>query len=685
MNPSAQQSSTLRWWVMGLMWLGGATAVGSFHLLQQAFTIQEPLMIILLMALTSLLPLLLNWQLLRTVTLLATVLPHLAQRHQLASLPTLSYWPFHHLLAHVNVIAGQGRDIAQVRGAFVEQVREAAAQEERQRLARDLHDSIKQQIFGMNISAATAQARFATDPDGALQAIGHLQGRATEVMDEMDTLLQQLRPAPLEQMGLIQAIQEQCTSLGYRTGAQVTVDIDDLPPDEQFEIGAQEHIYRIIQEALSNIARHARAHTVHIQLQNSSPDHLQLTIYDDGQGFDTKQTSAGMGLGNIQARAKQLNGNLQITSVPQKGTTLQIKDIPVNQSLPITHLVTPEAIEMHLQTQQMRDNRFYTILIILFVGVPILWQLLQTLIYWLPDTDLRQFLNMPLLGIILLIWFGGQLIESRQWLNTSQLDANLAQSATFRLKRYAVSRQVFSTALLGYLVTYGIYSLSRFLPTVWLYERPLAITILLTTIFFASITALFLWQHIKTDRQILYAQTPNQQELSLDRQKVIDLLRLIFVTVNTLMWMAIVFLPDTWFSEFSTGLLVLFFTQILSLALIAYILYGLFKSVTAVFDAPKGFAQRITAFFQYWGQAVTQVQPIAIPTLLTALFWLLTIDILTDPVGGMFPTSSSPTVDPIIFWAKTVMAITLITLWSFTFIRWWLVYHTPIQEVSTHD
>jgi signal transduction histidine kinase len=226
-----------------------------------------------------------------------------------------------------------------LRQAWERQLEEAAVREERSRLARELHDSIKQQIFTINVTAATAQARWDSDPDEARQAVEHVRGAVREAMIEMEAMLQNLSPAPLEKIGLIEALRKQCEALQYRAGVKVTAEFGDLPNDELLPPGAQEAIFRIAQEGLNNIARHARAENVWLHLSYKQKDEKPLISYkqkgekplilfelrDDGKGFDPAQSSPGMGLSNIRHRADELGGTTQIESVSGQGTTLTVR------------------------------------------------------------------------------------------------------------------------------------------------------------------------------------------------------------------------------------------------------------------------------------------------------------------------------------------------------------------------
>jgi signal transduction histidine kinase len=215
-----------------------------------------------------------------------------------------------------------------LREKWAQQIHEAAAQQERNRLARDLHDSIKQQLFSINVNAATVQARWVSDEAGARVALEAVRGGVREAMAEMEAMLHSLRPAPLETVGLIEALRQQCDSLQYRTGAQVTAEIGELPADQEFPVGAQDAIFRVAQEALANIARHARAQNVRLRLHwqtRDDEDVVWLKIEDDGNGFDTAYVRAGMGLANIRSRVLEIGGSMQLESSEGEGTSLTVR------------------------------------------------------------------------------------------------------------------------------------------------------------------------------------------------------------------------------------------------------------------------------------------------------------------------------------------------------------------------
>jgi signal transduction histidine kinase len=234
------------------------------------------------------------------------------------------------------------------REQLLRQVSEAAAMEERNHLARDLHDSIKQQIFSIRMSAIAAKGHMQAGVTKAQEALEDILRSTNEAQVEMQALLQQLRSTPLEHVSLVEAVHTQAQALEYRSGASVSVDISELPSAERCSPHMQEVLFRIVQEAFANIARHARAQHVSCMIkeaQAQAKDTLVVTIHDDGQGFDMQTARKGMGLANIQERVKSLDGAIQIESEQGKGTTLHIQ-IPL--------LLSPE-------TKQQQEQEEYEV------------------------------------------------------------------------------------------------------------------------------------------------------------------------------------------------------------------------------------------------------------------------------------------------------------------------------------
>jgi signal transduction histidine kinase len=211
------------------------------------------------------------------------------------------------------------------------EIREAASAEERHRLAQDLHDSIKQEIFAIHTSAATIQERLTADPNGAREAIDQVRRSSRDAMTEIEAMLDRLSPTPVENTSLVSALKKQCEALALRTGADVTCDIRDLPSSKLLPPGAHEALFRIAQEALSNVGKHARATAVHVSLKPAERD-LLLVVEDNGQGFDKAKPSPearlGMGLKNMQERSRAVGGRFEFSAAPGRGVTISV-GIPI--------------------------------------------------------------------------------------------------------------------------------------------------------------------------------------------------------------------------------------------------------------------------------------------------------------------------------------------------------------------
>ncbi len=253
------------------------------------------------------------------------------------------------LATKVNGLLQNPERVAEMQTQLNQEISQAAAQQERNRLARELHDSIKQQLFSIQMNAAAARERIPTDPSGALEALDALQRSSQEAMVETNVLLLQLSPAPLEKVGLVQALRELCEALEYRTGAVVECEIGDIPPDRWLPAGTQEALFRIAQEATSNIARHARAQRVHFSLHwQKEKEQVAMWVGDDGQGFDLSLASPGSGLNGMRERAESVRGEFSLQSAPGKGVEVRVTvpvvpELEASADLPVAN-TTPNRV-----------------------------------------------------------------------------------------------------------------------------------------------------------------------------------------------------------------------------------------------------------------------------------------------------------------------------------------------------
>lgn len=277
-----------------------------------------------------------------------------------------------------------------LRSQYELQMRQAGAQEERHRLARDLHDSVKQQLFAIQTAAATVEARFSTDPAGARNAIAQVRHAARDSMAEMDAMLDQLRATPLENIGLVGALKQQCEALRLRTGAEVVCEIGSLPPNDALQPGVHLALFRAAQESLSNVARHARASSVHVKL-DCSGNRLTLTMTDNGSGYEPDIVKNGMGLRNIRERAEEFGGDAHIATKPGAGTTVLVS-VPFLKGEPTYFLRKAlwSVAWLAVGTVLVSSSRSRTWLLPAFLIVPFTLDAVRYFLAWRRSRTLRE-------------------------------------------------------------------------------------------------------------------------------------------------------------------------------------------------------------------------------------------------------------------------------------------------------
>ncbi|MBK6662254.1 MAG: GAF domain-containing protein [Thermoflexaceae bacterium] len=201
-----------------------------------------------------------------------------------------------------------------------EQAQSLAAVEERQRLARELHDSVSQALYGIALGARTARTLLDRSPEKAKDPVDYVLSLAEAGLAEMRALIFELRPESLEGEGLIAAIKKQVASTRARYGVEVDAELCDEP---ETGLPAKEALYRIAQEGLHNVVKHARA--THVDLTLECSDGLAtLDIRDNGHGFDSGGEFPGhLGLRSMRERATRLGGTFDVESAPGEGTHLR--------------------------------------------------------------------------------------------------------------------------------------------------------------------------------------------------------------------------------------------------------------------------------------------------------------------------------------------------------------------------
>lgn len=222
----------------------------------------------------------------------------------------------------MRVFAGQAA-VAVDHAQLTHQVHEMAILEERHRLSRELHDSVNQLLYGISLytEAATRQLEQG-DSTAAQRHLANIGESAQEALKEMRMLIFELRPSALSQMGLHDSLSQRLKAVEEQLGLQpsfkwrVNVSLDRH---------IEEALYGITQEALNNVVRHSKAHSVSVHLVQSGQT-LILKIEDDGVGFPPNQVSGNsMGLKTMRERAESLNAQLSIDSAPERGTCITVE------------------------------------------------------------------------------------------------------------------------------------------------------------------------------------------------------------------------------------------------------------------------------------------------------------------------------------------------------------------------
>jgi signal transduction histidine kinase len=205
-----------------------------------------------------------------------------------------------------------------------ERSRELSIVEERNRLARELHDAVSQKLFGLVLTAEAASTLLARDADAAGEQVSRLGELAQEALEELRGLIFELRPASLEEEGLAATLRKEVAMLER---------VHEHPIEVRITGGAQAapetegEVLRIAGEALNNALRHADAERIELRLQGRD-GRLTLTVADDGVGFDPDAPglrSRRLGLTSMEERARALGGTLAVVSRPGEGTTVTLE------------------------------------------------------------------------------------------------------------------------------------------------------------------------------------------------------------------------------------------------------------------------------------------------------------------------------------------------------------------------
>ena len=205
-----------------------------------------------------------------------------------------------------------------------ERSRELSIVEERNRLARELHDSVIQQLFGVSLAVESAGTLLERDPSAAVGELDRVRDLARGAMDELRSVVFELRPASLEAEGLASVLRKHVDVLRRVSASSIDLTLGDPP---RLAGAASAQVFRIAQEALQNALRHAGAEHIEVRLEDGGGA-LVLSVADDGRGFDVTDVAVRgrrLGLTSMEERAAELGGTLAIDSAEGKGTRVRLE------------------------------------------------------------------------------------------------------------------------------------------------------------------------------------------------------------------------------------------------------------------------------------------------------------------------------------------------------------------------
>jgi len=204
---------------------------------------------------------------------------------------------------------------------YAGQAEELATAKERNRLARELHDSVAQTLYGLTLQAEAAARELKTGQTHKVaEQLHEIRDSAQQSLQETRLLIFELRPPILEQEGLAAALRARLESVESRSGLKAQIQLQEV---DQLPAKVEAGLYGIANEALNNILKHAHATSINVLLKQESSK-VVLEIQDNGAGFDVNAISGGMGLSGMKERAEQFGGVLQITS-DKNGTTVRVE------------------------------------------------------------------------------------------------------------------------------------------------------------------------------------------------------------------------------------------------------------------------------------------------------------------------------------------------------------------------
>jgi PAS domain S-box-containing protein len=196
----------------------------------------------------------------------------------------------------------------------------AAQEHERQRIARDLHDDVSQRLAALVLEVASLEHHPSTVPGELARSLAPLREQLEQLSDDVHTLAYRLHPSLLEHAGLRPAVEEHVHQVSRRMGLPIHLKILDVP--DAVPLDQATCLFRVMQESVQNVVKHAQATTVTVQLRGSLKG-VGLSVIDNGKGFDLldlRTHQQGLGLSSMEERLRQLHGFFRIQSRPSYGT-----------------------------------------------------------------------------------------------------------------------------------------------------------------------------------------------------------------------------------------------------------------------------------------------------------------------------------------------------------------------------
>jgi len=217
--------------------------------------------------------------------------------------------------------ASRNTDDAEADEVWEERVKFSAVIEERQRLARELHDAVSQQLFAISMTATAVGRTIDKDWERAKRQVELIEEMAAVAQSEMRALLLHLRPVHLDGKNLGEALQVLVAELKQKTSMTIQLVVEG---ETMLDTQSEDHLFRIAQEAISNTLRHSKAQSMTIRLTGYGRQ-VQLTFEDDGVGFEVEERKhSSYGLLTMEERVLEMGGSLEIESKPGTGTTIDI-------------------------------------------------------------------------------------------------------------------------------------------------------------------------------------------------------------------------------------------------------------------------------------------------------------------------------------------------------------------------